>query len=156
MEDVIIVEKILCSMTTKFAYVVCSIKESKDVTELSIDELQSSLLFHEQQMTSQVVEEKLLKYECPESARKEELSNYAESEEVLLMAYIEEKKLKSDVGYLDSGCSNHMSGNKSLFFDLNEDFTEHVKLGDNSSISVMDKGNIQVQIDDNTVYKIAN
>ncbi|KAI5311943.1 hypothetical protein L3X38_041116 [Prunus dulcis] len=59
--DVIIVEKILCSMTTKFAYVVCSIKESKDVTELSIDELQSSLLFHEQQMTSQVVEEKLLK-----------------------------------------------------------------------------------------------
>ncbi|CAB4319667.1 unnamed protein product [Prunus armeniaca] len=72
------------------------------------------------------------------------------------MAYIEEKKLKPNVWYLDSGCSNHMSGNESLFFDLNEDFREHVKLGDNSSISMMDKGNIQVQIDDNTVYKIAN
>ncbi|XP_021803284.1 disease resistance protein RPM1-like, partial [Prunus avium] len=93
-------------------------------------------------------------YECPESAGKEE-SNYAESE-VLLMACIEEKKLKPAVWYLNSGCSNHMSGNKSLFFDLNEDFREHVKLGDNSSISVMSKGNIQVQIDDNTVYKIAN
>ncbi|CAL2229173.1 unnamed protein product [Prunus armeniaca] len=55
MEDVIIVEKILRSMISKFDYVVCSIEESKDVTELSIDELQSSLLVHEQRMISRVV-----------------------------------------------------------------------------------------------------
>ncbi|CAL8081578.1 unnamed protein product [Prunus armeniaca] len=61
MEDVIIVKKILRLMTSKFACVVCSIEESKDVTKLSIDELQSSLLAHEQRIISQVVEEKLLK-----------------------------------------------------------------------------------------------
>ena len=61
MGDVIIVEKILRSMTSEFAYVVCSIKESKDVTNLSIAELQSSLLLHEQQMVSQTIKEKLLK-----------------------------------------------------------------------------------------------
>ncbi|CAL8086918.1 unnamed protein product [Prunus armeniaca] len=72
------------------------------------------------------------------------------------MAYIEEKNPKPDIWYLDSGCSNHMSGNKPLFSNLNEDFREHVKLGDNSSISVMGKGNIQVHIDENTVYKIVN
>ncbi|MCI93902.1 retrovirus-related Pol polyprotein from transposon TNT 1-94, partial [Trifolium medium] len=44
MEPVVIVEKILRSMTPKFNYVVCSIKESNDVTAMSIDELQSSLL----------------------------------------------------------------------------------------------------------------
>ena len=38
-EDVIIVEKILRSLTTKFNFVVCSIEESKDIDELSIDEL---------------------------------------------------------------------------------------------------------------------
>jgi hypothetical protein len=37
-------------MTQKFNYVVCSIEESNDVTALSIDELQSSLLVHEQRM----------------------------------------------------------------------------------------------------------
>ncbi|CAL9000239.1 unnamed protein product [Prunus brigantina] len=39
MEDVIIIEKILRSMTPKYDYVVCSIEESKDWDSLSIDEL---------------------------------------------------------------------------------------------------------------------
>ena len=47
MNDVAIVEKILCSMTLEFNYVVCSIEESKDIDDLSLDELQSSLLVHE-------------------------------------------------------------------------------------------------------------
>jgi RNase H-fold protein (predicted Holliday junction resolvase) len=52
MEQVTVVEKILRSMTEKFNYVVCSIEESNDVTSLSIDELQSSLMVHEQRMKS--------------------------------------------------------------------------------------------------------
>lgn len=44
------VEKILCSMTQNFAYMICSIEESKNINELSIDEFQSSLLVDEQRM----------------------------------------------------------------------------------------------------------
>jgi hypothetical protein len=44
MEQAVVVEKILRSMTARFNYVVCSIEESNDVTSLTIDELQSSLL----------------------------------------------------------------------------------------------------------------
>ncbi|XP_024634410.1 uncharacterized protein [Medicago truncatula] len=53
LEQTIIVEKVMCSMTPKFNYVVCSIEESNDVTMLSVDELQSSLLVHEQRMHAQ-------------------------------------------------------------------------------------------------------
>jgi hypothetical protein len=53
MEQVTVVEKILRSMPAKFNYVVCSIEESNDVTNLSIDELQSSLIVHEQRMKGQ-------------------------------------------------------------------------------------------------------
>ena len=51
MQDVTIVEKILRSMTPKFNFVVCSIEESNDIDELSIDELQSSLLVHEKKIS---------------------------------------------------------------------------------------------------------
>ncbi|RVW93398.1 hypothetical protein CK203_035133 [Vitis vinifera] len=46
----VIVKKILRSMTPRFNYVVCSIEESNNVDTMTIDELQSSLLVHEQRM----------------------------------------------------------------------------------------------------------
>lgn len=51
-KDVLIVEKILQSLTPNFNFVVCSIEEANDVGLLSIDELQSSLLVHEQKLTN--------------------------------------------------------------------------------------------------------
>ena len=39
MQDITVVEKILRSLSEKFNYVVCSIEESKDIDQLSIDEL---------------------------------------------------------------------------------------------------------------------
>ena len=59
--DVAVVENILRSMTFKFDYLVSSIEESKDIETLTIDELQSSLIFHEQRMNTHVVEEHALK-----------------------------------------------------------------------------------------------
>ncbi|XP_058774945.1 uncharacterized protein LOC131649205 [Vicia villosa] len=59
--DVVIIEKILRSMTPKFNYVVCSIEESNDIDALSVDQLQSSLLVHEQRMNVHVIEEQALK-----------------------------------------------------------------------------------------------
>ncbi|GAU23832.1 hypothetical protein TSUD_379940 [Trifolium subterraneum] len=53
MEHTVIVEKILRSMPEKFNYVVCSIEQSNDVTIMSIDELQSSLIVQEQCMKVQ-------------------------------------------------------------------------------------------------------
>lgn len=61
MGDVAVIEKILRSMISKFDYVVCSIEESNDIDSLSTDELQSSLLVHEQRMSSHAVEELALK-----------------------------------------------------------------------------------------------
>jgi len=51
MRENIITAKILRLMTSKFNYVVCSIEESNNLDTMTIDELQSSLLIHEQRMT---------------------------------------------------------------------------------------------------------
>ncbi|XP_004298385.1 PREDICTED: uncharacterized protein LOC101315335 [Fragaria vesca subsp. vesca] len=60
-----IVEKILRTLTERFTYVVVSIEESKNTDNMSIDELQSSLVVHEQkfQRVSVEAEEQVLKVE---------------------------------------------------------------------------------------------
>lgn len=57
-----VVEKILRSMTPKFAYILSSIEESNYIDQLSVDALQSSLLVHEQRMPSSSTDEQALKY----------------------------------------------------------------------------------------------
>ncbi|KAK7368917.1 hypothetical protein VNO80_10950 [Phaseolus coccineus] len=69
MEQIVIIEKILRSMTVKFNYVVCSIEESNDLSTMTIDELQSSLLVHEQRMQGQKEEEHALNITNSEQSR---------------------------------------------------------------------------------------
>lgn len=48
MPDSKIIQKILRTLTERFTYVVVSIEESKDTSAMTVDELQSSLVVHEQ------------------------------------------------------------------------------------------------------------
>ncbi|RDX99790.1 hypothetical protein CR513_17108, partial [Mucuna pruriens] len=124
MRENVVTAKILRSMIPKFNYVVCSIEESNNLDTMTIDELQSSLLVHEQRMTDKVEQE----------------------DELLLMAYVDFKQGKEDKWFLDSGCSNHMSGNKEWFSKLDENFQHTVKLGNDTRIAVMGKGSVRLNI----------
>ncbi|CAJ2655081.1 unnamed protein product [Trifolium pratense] len=190
-EPVTIVEKILRSMTPKFNYVVCAIEESNDVTALSVDELQSSLIVHEQRMKGQREEDQILKVinagrtnnrgrgrggfrggrgrgrqsfnkdniecyhchklghfqsDCPAWDEKANYAEFDEGEEMLLMAHSEKGSYDKKVWFLDSGCRNHMCGTKDWFFNLDEQFRISVKLGDNSRMMVVGKGNVKLRI----------
>ena len=61
MQDVKVVEKILRSLTEKFNYVICFIEKSKDIDALTVDELQSLLIVHEQKFQRRNGEEQALK-----------------------------------------------------------------------------------------------
>lgn len=67
--DVKIVEKILRTLTEKWNYIVCSIEKAKDIDELSVDALQSSLLVHEQKFRKNGEEEHALKVSYDDGGR---------------------------------------------------------------------------------------
>jgi hypothetical protein len=63
------------------------------------------------------------------------------------MSVVEENEVgREDVWFLDSGCSNHMCRDKTLFSNLNESFRQIVKLGNNMKMSVMGKRNVRLQV----------
>ena len=86
-------------------------------------------------------------YECPDWEKKANYAKLEEEEELLLMSYEELYQTKrKEVWFFDSGCSNHMTGNKEWFSDLEEDFSRTVKLGNDIRMVVIAKRSIRVQL----------
>ena len=54
------------------------------------------------------------------------------------------KKCK-DTWYVDSGCSNHMTGREDLLVDIDRTMTAKVEMGTGQLIEVIDKGNLVVE-----------
>lgn len=94
-------------------------------------------------------------YECPQLKNE---ANYVEmgeeeEEELLLMAYVEENKTtRTNAWFLDSGCSNHMCGDKDMFSSMEELYKHNVKCGNNSRISVAEKGSVRLMFDGATFH----
>jgi len=174
-------------LTEKFTYVVVSIEESKDNEEITVDELQSSLVVHEQKFkrVNRDGEQALkvessrgrgrgtyrgrgrgrgrqsftrdtvecfkchdlghFQYECPKWNKETNYAELDDEEELLLMALVEENDAKrNDAWFLDSGCSNHMCGNKGMFLNMVEGHKHFVKCGNNSRMSVAGKGSVRL------------
>ncbi|KAL4317940.1 hypothetical protein GQ457_18G004620 [Hibiscus cannabinus] len=88
-----------------------------------------------------------VKADCWKRPRQEQAS-YVEQEDgeiKLFMAYQENAASHSNIWFLDSGCSNHMTGVKSMFNEIDETFKQKVTLGDNKQIQVEGKGNVAVK-----------
>ncbi|RDX64986.1 hypothetical protein CR513_56395, partial [Mucuna pruriens] len=133
MKEVIIVEKIIRTLTEKLNYVVVLIKESKDIDKLTIDELQIQITLLAQREETEDEDEdgdveegeegkaiikpqlNALNYECPSLDKEVNYTKFDE-DDILLMSYVEmplHHEKSNDAWFLGSRCSNHMCGDKS-------------------------------------------
>ncbi|XP_074322781.1 uncharacterized protein LOC141659753 [Apium graveolens] len=88
-------------------------------------------------------------YEC-RSPKVEERSHFAAAKEdkdigtAMFLTYKGDEESKKNVWYLDSGASNHMTGHKDLFTEIDETISGEVTFGDLSKIPVKGKGTITI------------
>lgn len=60
----------------------------------------------------------------------------------VLATYVKRKGAESNLWYLDNGASNHMTGERAKFKELDEKITGQVKFGDGSTVKIEGKGSI--------------
>ena len=58
--------------------------------------------------------------------------------------------------YLDTGATNHMTGRRNFFCDLDESACGFVKFGDNSRIQIKGRGNIKITQKDGDILRLLN
>lgn len=69
----------------------------------------------------------------------------ATEEDFLFMTLMEHGKEEQAVWFIDSGCSNHMTGVKKMFRELDETQRRLIRLGNNKQIQVEGKGIVEVK-----------
>ncbi|XP_074369148.1 uncharacterized protein LOC141710363 [Apium graveolens] len=158
LDDVRVMEKLLRSLTRKFDYVVTSIEESKDLSTISIDELvvlavavlhvadvalEMATVVNEDEEGRPSIEAKILNYEC-RASKMEEMSHFTAAKEdkdvgtAMFLTYKGDEENKKNVWYLNSGASNHMTGHKELFMEIDDTISGEVTFGDSSKIPMQD------------------
>ena len=75
---------------------------------------------------------------------------------LLMACHGKEETHNKFLWYLETGYNNHMSGEKSVFSELDEAFRDVVKFGDGSTVFVMGKGKVAIQNNKNSIQTISN
>lgn len=60
-----------------------------------------------------------------------------ENKEIMFIARIDDSSLTKNVWLIDSGCSNHITGNERLFTELDRSFNAQVKIGNGVYLKVL-------------------
>ncbi|GJR22733.1 zinc finger, CCHC-type containing protein [Tanacetum coccineum] len=172
MEDETLVGKLLNDVPYRYLQIVASIEQYSDLDEMTLEEAIGRLKTYEERIKykkgKQVDnQEKLMftRHENKGKTKPNEQSNLVEEdlEPTLLMAILEDEEQKvslheEDVGYketnmdslwyLDNGASNHMTGVREHFIELDEKVCGKVRFGDGSYIEIKGKCSILIECDD--------
>ncbi|KAJ8773175.1 hypothetical protein K2173_028352 [Erythroxylum novogranatense] len=165
--DETVVAKVLRSLSCKFDHVVAAIEESKDLSTFSFDELMGSLQAHEARINQSIMKDEENAFQTKGEAessnqnrrgrgrggyrgRGREEASFAEEEEeeedFLFMTATTAREENTEIWYIDSGCSHHMTRDRSKFKELDETVKSQVRLGDDKQLQIEGKGTAEILV----------
>ncbi|XP_076939283.1 uncharacterized protein LOC143607888 [Bidens hawaiensis] len=166
-----LVRKFFTSMPKRFINVVASLEQVIDLKTIKYEEAVGRLKAYEDRVKNVDDEPenngKLLFNRAKtgefngkskgefEQSRDDSKGDRNKEENVHLKRY-ESEPMEDGVWYLDNGASNHMTGMKSYFSELDETFIGQVRFGDSSCVDIKGKGSITIICDDDVERIISN
>lgn len=136
LEEIEVVEKYLRVLPKRYVPVITTLLYSSDLKSMKLEEVNFT-------QVSDVPEPALLLSTPKEKHTKHMMLEEDQVQTNLLK--VGEEMVESNRYYLDNGASNHMTGQKGKFTELNESFHGQVKFGDGSVVHIQGKGNISLQ-----------
>ncbi|KAI4347708.1 hypothetical protein L6164_008492 [Bauhinia variegata] len=137
LEDIRVVEKIIHTLASKFEVVAVSIEQSQNLEVITIDELQGSLQAYEERLKKETIIQTLQAKVSLNDKEKETTRSHGRGR-FRGCGHGRER------GYLDTGASNHMMGNKELFVDLDEMHKEEIIFGNDLKVPIEGKCDVLV------------
>ncbi|KHN27834.1 hypothetical protein glysoja_032982, partial [Glycine soja] len=130
--DLGIIDKVLRILTPRFDHIVVEIEQGQNLEEMKIEELQGN--------------EYRNKW-VPRNAYEAQLAQDEDSDfdNVLLMATTNSEEDNVNLWYLDTGCSNHMTGHREWFVNIDDKVKSTIKFIDNSSVTAKGIGKVMIQ-----------
>ncbi|XP_074336833.1 uncharacterized protein LOC141674004 [Apium graveolens] len=155
LKDKNIVIKVLRSLPAKFGHVVAAIEVSKDLITLTLDELMGALEAYQEQIQrfakqsiDQAFQAKLNIYDKKEVSHQKDYwfknrnqANFSEQDGdvQVIFSCMNAQLQQYNCWYIDSACSNHMSGIRDLFAELDESQKSEVKIGEGKTLKIEGK-----------------
>ncbi|XP_076945099.1 uncharacterized protein LOC143616015 [Bidens hawaiensis] len=86
-------------------------------------------------------------YECTKDEKVVNYAEFDEGEDLLLMTnVVVREEQRSRIWFLDSACSNHMTGAREWFVRLDENFSHTMKLGNDQRLNVKGIGDVKLEV----------
>ncbi|KHN31836.1 hypothetical protein glysoja_045519, partial [Glycine soja] len=144
--DLGIIDKVLRTLTPRFDHIVVAIEQGQNLEEMKIEELQGILEAQEMRLNernSQRLAEQAMQAQTTKG------NNYddedSDSDKVLLMATTNSEEDNVNLWYLDTSFSNHMTGHREWFVNIDDKVKSKIKFTDNSSVIAEGIGKMMIQ-----------
>ncbi|KHN19736.1 hypothetical protein glysoja_024837, partial [Glycine soja] len=130
--DLGIINKVLRTLTPRFDHIVVAIEQGQNLEEMKIEELQRNEC-RNKRVPRNVDEAQLAQDED------------SDSDKVLLMATTNSEEDNVNLWYLDTGCSNHMTGHREWFVNIDDKVKSKIKFANYNSVTVEGIGKVMIQ-----------
>ncbi|XP_024159212.1 uncharacterized protein LOC112166566 [Rosa chinensis] len=141
-----IVQKILMSLNRKYDAIICIIEETIDMETLGVQDVMGTLKAFDQRFGH-------VKKDCNYKGNQQANSIEEQCDtNMFSISHAATARVRMCMSLVNSACSNHMTGNANLLYDIDNNSITKVKMGNGMLVDTKAKGRIAVETKNGKIF----